>query len=74
VNRRAPLNLLGGYRFPKSIEIEAELVRHIWAIEARLLVGEPAVELPTVESPPLIPSDPFDIPLFLDRRCERQVA
>ena len=41
VNRRAPLNLLGGYRFPKSIEIEAAL-----AVEGCLLVGEPGVELP----------------------------
>ena len=69
VNRRAPLNLLGGYRFPKSIEIEAAL-----AVEGCLLVGEPGVELPTVESPPLITSDPFDIPLFLNRRCKRPVA
>jgi hypothetical protein len=70
VTRRAPLNLLGGYRFSKSIELEPELARHIRTVEARLLVH---VELPAVESPPLIPSDPFDIPAFLDRRRRGQV-
>ena len=43
VDRRAPLNLLGGYRFSKSIEIEAELAGQIRTVEARLLSR---VELP----------------------------
>ena len=61
VTGRAPLNLVGGYRFPNAIEIEADLAGYIRAIEACLLGDEP-VELPTVESPPLISPDPFDIP------------
>jgi hypothetical protein len=64
VTRRAPLNLLGGYRFSNAIKIEAPLVGYIQTVEARLLS---TVELPAVESPPLIPSDPFDIPPFLER-------
>ena len=64
---RAPLNLVGGYRFSNAPEIEADLAGYICAIEACLLRDEP-VELPTVESPPLISPDPFDIPSFLDRR------
>ncbi len=65
---RAPLNLVGGYRFPNATEIEADLAGYIRAIEACLLRDERVVELPTVESPPLISPDPFDIPSFLDRR------
>ena len=50
-----------------ATEIEADLAGYIRAIEACLLRDEPVVELPTVESPPLIAPDPFDIPSFLDR-------
>ena len=67
VTGRAPLNLVGGYRFSNATEIEADLAGYIRAIEACLLRDEP-VELPTVELPPLISPDPFDIPSFLDRR------
>jgi hypothetical protein len=66
VTRRAPLNLVGGYRFCNAIKIEAALLGYIQTVEAHLLS---TVELPSVESPPLIPSDPFDIPPFLERRC-----
>ena len=54
VTGRAPRNLVGGYRFPNATEIEADLAYYIRAIEALLLRDEPAVELPTVESLPLI--------------------
>jgi hypothetical protein len=64
----APLNLVGGYRFSNATEIEADLAGYIRATEACLLRDECVVELPTVESPPLISPDPFDIPSFLDRR------
>jgi hypothetical protein len=51
---RAPLNLVGGYRFSNATEIEADLAGYIRAIEGCLLRDERVVELPTVESPPLI--------------------
>jgi hypothetical protein len=70
VTGRAPRNLVSGYRFSNAIEVEADLGGYIRAIEACLLLDEPAVELPTVESPPLISPDPFDIPRFLDRRAK----
>ena len=41
VTGRAPLNLVGGYRFSNATEIEADLAEYIRAIEACLLRDEP---------------------------------
>jgi hypothetical protein len=34
--RRAPLNLLGGYRFPNAVKVEPDLLRQVVETEARI--------------------------------------